>query len=797
MALVLKDRVKETSISTGTGAIALLGATGAYQPFSVIGNGNQTYYAIAGQTTNEWEVGIGTYTLSTDTISRDTILASSNSNAIVTFSAGTKDVFITYPSEKGVWVDASGNSNYAATIGTTPVKLGDTTLTLAGLDSVTLTQNPSTALQAATKQYVDTLVSSGITYHTPVKYEVPDSTGNLNATYNNGTAGVGATLTNAGTQVAFTPDGFVASVNDRILVYNQTNAAQNGVYTVTTVGSVSTNWVLTRATDADSYALKSPTALGEGDAFFITSGNTGAGETYVCNTVGTITFGTTAITFTQISATQLYSAGTGLTLSGTQYSITNTAVTAASYGAASKTLTATVNAQGQLTALADANIAISMSQVTSGVLGATQGGTGQSSYSIGDILYADTTTTLAKLADVATGNALISGGISTAPAWGKIALASAVSGTLPIANGGTNGTATPTAGGIAYGTGTAYAVNSAGTLGQYLTSGAAGAPTWTTLPTNVASISFGSTGLTPSTATTGAVTVAGTLAIANGGTGTTTAQGAMNTFAGATTSGQYLRGNGTNVVMASIVAGDVPTLNQNTTGSSGSCTGNAATATTAGSISGFNNPTTAATGNTIGYRDPNGYFFATYFNGTGTFSTSGGTGMVLFTGTNGSDTYGRSYTAAAAATALSGQTMNINGSSTSCSGNAATATTATNQSGGTVAATTITATGNITAYFSDERLKTRLGLIENALAKVQTLDGFYYEPNETAQDLGYEVKREVGVSAQQVQAIMPEVIAPAPIDNQYLTVDYERLVPLLIEAIKELKAEVDELKKAK
>jgi hypothetical protein len=120
---------------------------------------------------------------------------------------------------------------------------------------------------------------------------------------------------------------------------------------------------------------------------------------------------------------------------------------------------------------------------------------------------------------------------------------------------------------------------------------------------------------------------------------------------------------------------------------------------------------------------------------------------------------------------------------------------------GTVGATTpstgaftaVTATGNITAYFSDERLKTNLGNIENALAKVQTLDGFYYEPNETAQALGYAVKREVGVSAQQVQAILPEIIAPAPIDNQYLTVDYARLVPLLIEAIKELEARVVEL----
>lgn len=92
MALVLKDRVKETSVSTGTGAFALDGTLGPYQPFSTIGDGNTTYYCIAGQTTTEWEVGIGTYTLSTDTVSRDTILASSNSNTIVTFSAGNKDV---------------------------------------------------------------------------------------------------------------------------------------------------------------------------------------------------------------------------------------------------------------------------------------------------------------------------------------------------------------------------------------------------------------------------------------------------------------------------------------------------------------------------------------------------------------------------------------------------------------------------------------------------------------------------------------------------------------------------------
>jgi len=107
----------------------------------------------------------------------------------------------------------------------------------------------------------------------------------------------------------------------------------------------------------------------------------------------------------------------------------------------------------------------------------------------------------------------------------------------------------------------------------------------------------------------------------------------------------------------------------------------------------------------------------------------------------------------------------------------------------------IQATNNITAYYSDDRLKDRKGDILSALDKVKTLDAFYYEANQTAQDLGYEPVREVGISAQQVQAIMPEVVAPAPIDEKYLTVRYERMVPLLIAAIKELEAQVAELKK--
>lgn len=253
-------------------------------------------------------------------------------------------------------------TNSTIVLGTTTIALGGTSLTPAGLTSVTVTQNPVAALDLATKQYVDTLVASGITYHAPVKYEVPS--GNLVATYNNGAAGVGATLTNAGALAAFTPDGVVASVADRILIYNQTNQAQNGVYVVTRVGSGSVAWVLTRASDANTYALKSPNGLGEGDAFFITSGDTGAGETYVCNTVGVITFGTTAITFVQISSAQIYFAGTGLTLTGTQFSISNTAVVAGAYGSATQVGTFTVNAQGQLTLAGNTTVTPAVGSIT-------------------------------------------------------------------------------------------------------------------------------------------------------------------------------------------------------------------------------------------------------------------------------------------------------------------------------------------------------------------------------------------------------------------------------------------------
>ena len=211
--------------------------------------------------------------------------------------------------------DANGTGNSISNIEVADLASGvlDTDLnSVAGTDT-------TLASAKAIKTYVDTIAAAGIHYHDPVRVESPT---NLNASYDNGTSGVGATLTNTGTLAAISIDGVALSLNDRVLIYNQTNAAHNGVYYVSTVGDGATAWVLTRTTDTDSYGASDPNSLGEGDAFFVREGATGAGELYVMTTSGTITFGTTNITFSVIAETAVYSAGQSLTLSGTEFSVT-------------------------------------------------------------------------------------------------------------------------------------------------------------------------------------------------------------------------------------------------------------------------------------------------------------------------------------------------------------------------------------------------------------------------------------------------------------------------------------------
>jgi hypothetical protein len=227
---------------------------------------------------------------------------------------------------------------------------------------------PVTDSDAATKNYVDNLVSSGIHYHEPVRVESPIA---LNASYNNGTSGVGATLTNAGANAALTVDGVLLSVSDRVLVYEQANAVHNGVYVVTTVGDGSTAWVLTRSSDADTYSPSTDNGLDEGSYFFVQEGVTGAGESYVCSTVGTITFGTTQINFAQFSKSLVYTAGTGLGLTNTEFFVANTAVTAASYGNGDRVASFTVNQQGQLTAASEVAITANAANLTGTTLNST------------------------------------------------------------------------------------------------------------------------------------------------------------------------------------------------------------------------------------------------------------------------------------------------------------------------------------------------------------------------------------------------------------------------------------------
>jgi hypothetical protein len=315
MALVVKDRVKESSTTSGTGTLTLAGAVPGFQAFSAaLSNGDTTYYAIAESSTGAWEVGLGTYTASGTTLARTTVLGSSNSGSAINLSGAGADVFITQPADKAAYFDASGD--------------------------LFLNQDPTSALQSATKQYVDTIAAAGIHYHAPVRVEHPS---NLTAAYDNGSSGVGATLTNSGTQAALVLDNVTMVAADRVLIasqtnqahngvytvtnigsastnwVSQTNQAHNGVYTVTNIGSASTNWVLTRATDADSYGPSDPDALGEGDAFFIKEGDTNAGHLDVMTTSGTITFGTTNIVFSEVAETSIYSAGDGLTLTGTVF----------------------------------------------------------------------------------------------------------------------------------------------------------------------------------------------------------------------------------------------------------------------------------------------------------------------------------------------------------------------------------------------------------------------------------------------------------------------------------------------
>ena len=306
----------------------------------------------------------------------------------------------------------------------------------------TITTTPTSATDIANKGYVDS-VAQGLDVKASCVY----------STTNNITLS-GLAVQAGGDWVA------TLTAGDRILVKDQTLSQFNGIYV-----AASGTWA--RSADMNVWA-EVPSAF-----TFIESGATLADTGWVCTSNQGGTIDVTPITWSQFSGAGSYLAGSGLQLVGNTFSVKPNGTT---LDASASGLKISDTYPGQTSIVTLGTIATGTWAGTA--IAADHGGTGITSYAIGDIIYASGASTLSKLSDVATGNALISGGVTTAPSWGKIGLTTHVSGTLPIGSGGTNGTATATAGAVAYGTGTAYAFSLAGTAGQVLISGGAGTPIW-------------------------------------------------------------------------------------------------------------------------------------------------------------------------------------------------------------------------------------------------------------------------------------------------------------------------------
>ena len=452
--------------------------------------------------------------------------------------------------------------------------LGAATATSVAMTTGTITTTPSNATDIVNKSYVDAAVSN-VNYHAACNYGTTADLGSV--TYNNGSSGVGATITKTSPFATFAVDGSSPTVGQRILVKNETSGQYNGIYTVTNVGSGSTAWILTRATDYDQTGTGT-NEIAPGDTTFIISGTANAGTQWVQTTDFPITIGTTPLTFVQIAGPGVYTAGTGLTLFSNTFSITNTAVSANSYGSSTAIPTFTVNAQGQLTAASTAAVIAPAGTLTGTTLASNV--VSSSLTSVGTIatgVWNGTT--------IATGYG--GTGLTTFTSGGAVYATSSsalTTGTLPITSGGTGQTTASAAfnalspitstGDLIIGNGTNSATRLAiGTNGYVLTSNGTTA-SWAAA-SGVTSFTAGTTGFTPSSATTGAITLAGTLNTANGGTGLTGFTAANNAIystssfvltagtlpvlaggTGATTLTGVLKGNGTSAITAATAGTD-------------------------------------------------------------------------------------------------------------------------------------------------------------------------------------------------------------------------------------------------
>lgn len=558
----------------GTGAIQIPSGTTASRPASPV-NGdlryNTTTQTFEGYANGVWGAivsGSGVTSVGTGTGLTGGPITSTGTISI----ANTGVTATSYGSSASVpviAVNAQGQITSAVS----------TTIDAITLTTGSITTTPVNSNDIVNKSYVDS-IAQGLSVKAPVLCATTTS------------------ITLSGEQ---TIDGITTSAS-RVLVKNQATSSQNGIY-------ISSSGAWSRSSDANTWNQLVSAFV------FVEKGTTQADTGWTCTVDPGGTLGVTAVTWVQFSGAGTYTAGTGLTLTGSQFSITNTAVTAGSYGSASSVGTFTVNAQGQLTLAGNASIAIAASQVTSGTFTVSQGGTGVATLT--GLAYGNGTSAFT----AATASQIVSaiGSTAVTNATNATYLAGGAAGSLPYQT--------------ASGTTTFLA---AGTNGYILTL-TAGVPSWQPAPASgVTTFQTSLSGLTPSTATSGAVTLAGTLNVANGGTGLTSL-----------TANYIPYGNGTSALQSSANhTFDGTTLTLGNAGVTARFQGDFSNATVASRTAFITGTTNGSTGI---YALPNGTSTAASWQATNAadptnaskilIATNGSTDVQLVSGINGTGTY--------------------------------------------------------------------------------------------------------------------------------------------------------------